>query len=151
MPFRSEWFPATGLLCAAFLTGSLLSVPGSAANPVGIDPPVLITNLSGNPVELQWQTVHPNAALSPVRGASVPVDAMGAFADEGLFWFYDPADGGTVENIVFVSIVDADGTILSQVVMEEEISGTLEAVEETVLHITIETDGTLALSVHDAD
>ena len=151
MLFRSEWLPATALLCTALVTASLLSKPGAAANPVGMDPPVLVTNLSGDRVELQWQTVQPSAALSPLRGTSVPVDAIEAFADEGLFWFYDPADGGAVKNVVFVSIVDADGTILSQVVMEAEISGTLEAVEETVLHITIETDGELTLSIQDAD
>ena len=151
MPSRTEWFPAIALLCTALVTGSLFSEPSSAANAAPTDPPVLVTNLSGDPVELQWQTVHPNAALSPVRGTLVPVDAIEAFADEGLFWFYDPADGGSVENVVFVSIVDANGAILSQVVMEEQITGTLEAVEETVLHITIETDGALTLSIQETE
>ncbi|MEO1224349.1 MAG: hypothetical protein AAFX92_08970 [Pseudomonadota bacterium] len=154
MTFRAEMFPVIGLSCAVLLTSSLTHVPSIAANnlfPPSVDPPVLVTNLSGNLVQLQWQTVGENSALSPVRGASVPVDARAALADEGLFWFYDPANGGAVENIVFVSIVDDDGAILSQVVMEEEIAGTIEAIEETALHITIGTDGTLDLSVHDVD
>ena len=142
------------LLCAVLLSGSLINVPSNAANSLFmalLDPPVFVTNLSGNPVELQWQTVGSNSALSPLRGASVPVDVTEALADEGLFWFYDPADVETVENTVFVSIVDADGAILSQVVMEEEIAGTIEAIEETALHITVEADGTLTLSVYAAD
>jgi len=158
MTSRAEKFPIIGLSCVVLLTGSLINMPSIAANnlfppggPQGVDPPVLVTNLSGNPVELQWQTVAGSSALSPVRGASVPADVTEALADDGLFWFYDPADGGAVENVVFVSIIDADGAILSQVVLEEEIAGTIEAIEETALHITIGTDGTLDLSVHDAD
>jgi len=151
MPLRPKWFPATALLCTVLLVGSLSHPPAAADEEVAAaDPPVLVTNLSGDPVELQWQTVHPNVALSPARGALVPAAATDAVADRGLFWFYDSANGGTVENVVFVSIVDADGAILTQVVMDEEIAGTLETVEETALHITIELDGTLTLAIQDA-
>ncbi|MEO1224348.1 MAG: hypothetical protein AAFX92_08965 [Pseudomonadota bacterium] len=150
MTFRAEWFPVTALLCTVLVTGSLLNAPAAAAAAASVDPPVFVTNLSGAPVELQWQTVQPDAALSPVRGATISESATEALAEEGLFWFYDPADGGAVENIVFVSIVDANGAILSQVVMEEEIAGTLQTVEETALHITIEMDGALTLAILDA-
>jgi len=151
MPFSRQTVWITALLFAVVLTASLSNLPADAMFGRRADPPVFVTNLSGAPVELQWQTVQPNTALSPVRGATIPEGATEALAEDGLFWFYDPADGGAVENIVFVSIVDANGAILSQVVMEEEIAGTLETVEETALHITIEMDGKLTLAIQETE
>ncbi|MEO1224344.1 MAG: hypothetical protein AAFX92_08945 [Pseudomonadota bacterium] len=140
-------------VCAVLLAGSLSSLPAAGMLNVysRADPPVFVTNLSGNPVELQWQTVVPNTVLSPPRGATIAVGASATLADEGLFWFHDPASESPVENVVFVSIVDANGAILSQVVMDEEIAGTLATVEATALHITIDADGSLTLSVRDAE
>ena len=152
MPRPTRRLPIAALMVALLATGGLINVAAAAAaEAASVDPPVFVTNLSDTPVALQWQTVQPNTALSPVRGATIPEGATEALAAEGLFWFYDPANGDAVENVVFVSIVDADGAILNQVVMEEEIAGTIEAIEETALHITIGTDGTLDLSVHDVD
>ncbi|MEM9435314.1 MAG: hypothetical protein AAGA12_15455 [Pseudomonadota bacterium] len=153
MTFRPQKLPLAGFVCAVLLTGGLINTPSNAANSLfeALDPPVFLTNLSGNPVELQWQTVVANLALSPLRGTSVPVDVKETPADEGLFWFHDPSTGNAVENTVFVSIVGSDGTILAQKVMEEEIAGTLSTVEDTALQITIETDGALTLSIRHAD
>lgn len=151
MPFGSQKVWTAALLLAVVLTASLSSLRADAMFGRRADPPVFVTNLSGAPVELQWQTVQPNTALSPVRGATIPEGATEALAAEGLFWFYDPADGEAVENVVFVSMVDADGAILTQAVMEEEIAGTLQAVEATALHITIEMDGELTLAIQETE
>ncbi|MEO1224345.1 MAG: hypothetical protein AAFX92_08950 [Pseudomonadota bacterium] len=152
MPRPTQRFPIAALMVALLPTGSLTNVAAAAATEAAsVDPPVFVTNLSDAPVALQWQTVQPDSALSPIRGATIAENAMATRAEEGLFWFYDPADEGPVENVVFVSIVDADGAFLSQVVMEEEIAGTLATVEETALHITIEADMTLTLSIQDTE
>ena len=150
MPLQIRQARLAELSLAALLATMPITL-ASGAIKLGPDPPVYVTNLTDAPVALQWQTLVPNTALAPVRGSLVPADATNALADEGLFWFYDPAAEGPVENVVFVSIIDADGAFVSQVVMEEEIAGTLATEEETALHITIEADGTLTLSVRDAE
>ena len=150
MPPQTRRSRVTELLLVALLAAMPITLATGGLK-LGVDPPVYVTNLTGAPVALQWQTLAPNTALAPVRGSLVPVDATAALADEGLFWFVEPATGDPVENVVFVSIVDADGAILSQAVMEQEIAETLVAVEATALHITIEADGALTLSIHDAE
>ncbi len=112
------------------------------------DPPVYVTNLSGTVVDLQWQTVLPDRVLSPVRGGRIQPGATALRADEGLFWFADVAGGKSLKNVVFVSIVDANGAIVSQSVLDAEIAGVLGTVEATALHIVVEADGTLTLAAH---
>ncbi len=112
------------------------------------DPPVYVTNLSGAAVDLQWQTVLPDKVLSPARGGKIQPGATALRADEGLFWFADVAGGKPLKNVVFVSIVDSNGSIVSQSVLDAEIAGMLDTIEATALHIVVEADSTLTLAAH---
>ncbi len=138
-----------GILSFVFALATIPSTPVVADEEfTAFDPPVYVTNLSGAAVELQWQTVLPDKALSPSRGGKIQSDAASVLADEGLFWFADVTGGKTLENVVFVSIVDAKGSIVSQSVLDAEIAGVLGTVEATALHIVVEADSTLTLATH---
>jgi len=102
-----------------------------------VDPPVYITNQSAGPVKVMWQTVWPHKALSPQREATVPAGAADLKARRGVIWYVHPGSGKAVENMLFVSIVDANGRQIAQKAADEAVTGPLAALEAKALHITV--------------
>jgi len=128
------------LACTSIAASGMKEVTGA------IDPPAYVTNQSAAPVKVVWQTVWPHKALSPKREATVPAGAADLKAERGVFWYVDPASGKAVDNMVFVSVVGADGKQLSQSVLDEAIADSLAAAEAKALHVTVGADLAIELS-----
>ena len=128
------------VVCAATAANGMTPVV------VPVDPPVFITNQSAAPVKVMWQTVWPHKALSPPREATVPAGAVDQKARRGVIWYVHPGSEKPVENMLFVSIVDANGRQVAQKSADEAVTGPLGAVEAKALHVTVDPDLAIELS-----
>ena len=128
------------LACTSTATSGMKEVSGA------IDPPVYVTNKSAGPVKVMWQTVWPHKALSPPREATVPAGAVDQKARRGVIWYVHPGSEKPVENMLFVSIVDANGRQIAQKSADEAVTGPLGAVEAKALHVTVNPDLAIELS-----
>jgi len=115
--------------------------------PSAVDPTVVVTNETGASATLSWQTTVPRIALSPVRTVEVPADAEAWQAPQGFFLFDEVMAGAAVENVLYISLLGADGSIVRQVVLDDEIALPPTALEDLVLHLTIAEDGTLHAAI----
>jgi len=103
-----------------------------------------VTNESGEAVTLAWQTSRPGVALSPPRQAGVAAGAADHRIEPGLFWIVDGAgESLQVDNVVYLSLVDADGGFAHQVAMGVEFFTSLAEVKRTALAVTIDAEGTI--------
>jgi len=147
---------APALVLAALMMGGLTLSSGTEAvgdDTLGglmsdtVDPPLIVTNLSGEAVALQWQTAHPGALLTPPRSATVEAGATAHRIDPGLFWIVSRRGGEEllVENDVYVSRLDGD-RFAAQAVFRTDGFATLEEVKASALAVTIEADGSIALA-----
>ena len=100
------------------LLGAALSGPALGQGdliPSGlVDPPLYITNLGDSAVELAWQTTRPGVQLSPPRSATVAAGADAKRIDPGLYWIVAGDDDDAevmVDNVVFLSVLDDNGSV----------------------------------------
>jgi len=112
-----------------------------------VDPPLIVTNLSGEAVSLQWQTALPGALLTPPRSATVEAGATAHRIDPGLFWIVNRRGDEEllVDNDIYVSRLDGD-RFAAQAVFRTDSFATLEEVKASALAVTIAADGTLTLA-----
>jgi len=110
-----------------------------------VDPPLHVTNESGQTVRLVWQTVEPGVRLSPPRSAEIPAGAKNKRIAKGLYWILsgDSPEGVFVDNVVFLSIADDSGGYKSQVPLKAEVFTQLDDLRKVALGITIGTDGSI--------
>ncbi|MEQ9811303.1 MAG: hypothetical protein RLO50_00870 [Azospirillaceae bacterium] len=145
--------PIAFLLSAFLVAFMIAALPVKALYlqaPSAVDPTVLVTNESGAAVTLTWQTTVPRVALSPPRTVEVPADAAGWRAPQGFFLFSQALVGderATLENVVYVSLLGPDGSVTQQIVLDDEIALSPEALEALVLHLTIAADGALSAAI----
>jgi len=135
-----------GVVSLLLLPVALTSGAFAQGDPVqGLyDPPLFVTNESGEAVTLAWQTSRPGVALSPPRQAGVAAGAADHRIEPGLFWIVDGAgESLQVDNVVYLSLVDADGGFAHQVAMGVEFFTSLAEVKRTALAVTIDAEGTI--------
>ena len=111
-----------------------------------IDPPLYVTNQSGAPVELAWQTTIPGQALSPPRNATVPAGAAAQRIEPGLFWVVMAEGEGELlaDNVVYLSTSNGAGGYAEQIAVQADFFGSLSDVKKAALAVTIAADGTLS-------
>lgn len=113
-----------------------------------IDPPLYVTNQSGAPVDLAWQTSVPGSALSPPRKASIAVGAQGQRIEPGLFWIVkDEGDGEVLaDNIVYLSTLNGAGGYAEQIAVHADVFNTLANVKKAALDVTIDANGGISVA-----
>lgn len=130
------------LLSAAFPSGAFAQ--GDLIPSGLVDPPLFVTNDSGAAVTLAWQTSRPGVRLSPPRQAEVAAGAAEHRIEPGLFWIVDGAgESAQVDNVVYLSLVDASGGFEHQIALGVEIFASLADVKRTALAVTIGPEGTI--------
>ncbi len=140
-------------LSAAFVAPAFVA-PASAQsddvdpnqNGLLIDPPLYVTNQSGAPVELAWQTSIPGAALSPPRNATIADGAEGQRVEPGLYWIVMAEGEGELlaDNVVYLSTSNGAGGYAEQIAVQADFFGSLSDVKKAALAVTIAADGTLS-------
>jgi len=130
------------LLSAAFAAGA--SAQGDLIPSGLVDPPLFVTNESGEAITLAWQTSRPGVRLSPPRQAEVAAGASDHRIDPGLFWIVDGAgESLQADNVVYLSLVDADGGYAQQLALGVEIFADLAEVKRSALAVTIGAHGAI--------
>ncbi|MEQ9811302.1 MAG: hypothetical protein RLO50_00865 [Azospirillaceae bacterium] len=134
-----------GLLIAGLAQASIPPAYSGAGHL--FDPAIVVNNGTAAPARLAWQTEMPGLALSPARMAAVPAAARDWTAPQGFFLF-GGADGGVAaENVLYLSLLDADGGVLAQLVLDDELAVDPATLESLALHVTIAADGALAAAL----
>lgn len=114
-----------------------------------VDPAIFITNHGKHDRTLAWQTTVPERQLSPWRQATIRAGAMHHRVDPGLFWIVHPGSGQLlVDNTVFISVVNDDGSFDEQIAVGVEILADLSDLEHLGLAVTIDADGYLSAAAH---
>ncbi len=134
------------LTILAALACTATAAIGAPKLALSIDPPIYISNQSAAPVKVMWQTVWPRKALSPPREATIPSGAVDLKAERGVFWHDDPRSARVVDNMIFVTVLGADGKLLAQKAVDEAIVDSFAAVEAKALYVTVGADMAIELS-----
>ncbi|MEM6582308.1 MAG: hypothetical protein AAF699_13585 [Pseudomonadota bacterium] len=145
------------LLCGSFVFAQFASADEEAAAMViddgsGMikgDPPIVMTNLSGLPATVVWQTLVPNRALTPQRGTLVAADADSTQSEEGFFLLYDRDQPDEINNVLFISILGEDDSLVTQELMVIDESVDLKRLHQRGIAIVVAADGSLSVSRRD--
>ncbi|MEM8564262.1 MAG: hypothetical protein AAGF57_18635 [Pseudomonadota bacterium] len=110
------------------------------------DPPIFMTNLTGLPATIVWQTLVPNRALTPQRGTLVAADADSTQSEEGFFILYDRDQPNEINNVLFISILGEDDSLVTQELMVIDENVDLKHLHQKGIEIVVTADGSLSVS-----
>ncbi|MEM6582309.1 MAG: hypothetical protein AAF699_13590 [Pseudomonadota bacterium] len=111
-----------------------------------LDPPLYMTNLSGTAATVVWQTLLPNQALSPQRSSVQGANTQAQQSEQGFFLLYDRDEPEQTSNILFVSILNDDGSFVTQKRFRIDENLDLARLHKAGISIVVEADGGLSVS-----